>query len=145
MIEETRTENLETLENDCNSDVDENGCNFEKIRTRFRDSVKDGPLYICVSCTKIFFKHSVQRVDRTKFKHRDVLQTCLTGYKSVDDKEWVCKTCVGAILLGQIPACSIANGLKFHELADELKLTRLEERLVAPRLTFMQIREMPRG
>lgn len=34
------TENLETLENDCNSVVDENGCNFEKIQNRFRDSVK---------------------------------------------------------------------------------------------------------
>lgn len=35
LIEETRTEHLETLENDCNSDVDENGCTFEKIRNRF--------------------------------------------------------------------------------------------------------------
>lgn len=40
LIEETSTENLETLENDCNSVVDENGCNFEKIQNRFRDSVK---------------------------------------------------------------------------------------------------------
>lgn len=97
------------------------------------------------SCTQTFFKHSVQCVDRTRFKHTDGLLTCLTGYKSVDDKEWVSRNCVGAILLGQIPACLIANGLKFPELPDELKLAQLEERLVAPRLTFMQIREMPRG
>lgn len=96
------------------------------------------------SCTQTFFKHSVQRVDRTRFKHTVGLLTCLTGYKSVDDKEWVSRNCVGAILLGQIPACLIANGLKFPELPDELKLAQLEERLVAPRLTFMQIREMPR-
>lgn len=123
--------------------LDKNDCNLDKIRNKFHN--KNGPLYICSSCTQNYFKHSAQRVDRTKFKHRDVLQTCLTGYKSVDDKEWVCKTCVGATTLGRIPACSVANGLKFPEPPDELKLTQLEERLVAPRLPFMQIREMPRG
>lgn len=47
--------------------------------------------------------------------------------------------------LGKNPACSVANGLKFSETPDEMKLTQLEERLVAPRLKFMQIREMPHG
>ena len=42
------------------------------IRNTFHDSIKDGPLYLCSSCTKMFFKHFVQRVDRTKFKHKDV-------------------------------------------------------------------------
>ena len=37
------------------------------IRNNFHDSIKDGPLYICSSCTQTFFKHFVQRVDRTKF------------------------------------------------------------------------------
>lgn len=55
------------------------------------------------------------------------------------------RLCVGAPASGKISACSVANGLKFPEIPDELKLTQLEERLVAPRLTFMQIREMPRG
>ena len=72
------------------------------IRNTFYDSIKDGPLYICSSCTKMFFKHFVQRVDGTKFKHKDVKFACLTGYKSVDDKEWVCKTCVGALLSVQL-------------------------------------------
>lgn len=137
-------ENLKTLLN-LRIHFDHTGCDPNTIRNSFHDSIKDGPLYICSSCTQTFFKHSVQRVDRTKFKHRDVLLACLTGYKSVDDKEWVCRTCVGALASGKIPACSVANGLKFPEIPDELKLTQLEERLVAPRLTFMQIREMPRG
>ena len=45
-----------------------------------------------------------QKVDRTKFKHKDVLFACLTDYKSVDDKEWVCKSCGGALASGKIPA-----------------------------------------
>ena len=44
-------------------------------------------------------------------------QGCLTGYKSVDDKEWVCKSCVGALLSWKIPACSAANGFKFQEIS----------------------------
>lgn len=124
---------------------DDQVCNPNAIRNSFYDSIKDGPLYICSSCTQTYFKDSVQRVDRTKFKHKDLMLACLTGYKSVGNKEWVCKTCVGALASGKIPACSLANGLKFPEIPDELKLTQLEERFVAPRLTFMQIREMPRG
>lgn len=124
---------------------DDQVCNPNAIRNSFHDSIKDGPLYICSSCTQTYFKHSVQRVDRTQFKHKDLMLACLTGYKSVGNKEWVCKTCVGALASGKIPACSLANGLKFPEIPDEFKLTQLEERLVAPRLTFMQIREMPRG
>ena len=34
------------------------------------------------------------------------------GYKSVDDKEWVCKACVGALLSWKIPAYSVVNGFK---------------------------------
>ena len=36
------------------------------------------------------------------------------------------------------------NGLMFPSRPKELELTNLEERLVSPRLAFMQLREMPR-
>ena len=63
-----------------------------------------------------------QRVDRTKFK----LFACPTDYKSVDDKEWVCKTCGGALASGKITGMLVANGLKFPEIPDELKLIQFE-------------------
>lgn len=37
------------------------------------------------------------------------------------------------------------NGLKFPVKPSELDLTQLEERLCAPRIPFMQLREKPRG
>ena len=58
----------------------------------------------------IFVRHVYRRSLNT-------LWACLTGYTSVDDKEWVCKTCVGALLSGKIPACSVANGFKFPEIS----------------------------
>ena len=63
------------------------------------------------------FKHFVQGVDGTHFDYKDVKFACLTCYKSVDDKEWVCKTCVGALLSRNILACSAANGFKFQEIS----------------------------
>ena len=35
--------------------------------------------------------------------------------------------------------------MKFPAIPEELKLTHLEERLISPRLAFMQLRELPRG
>lgn len=45
----------------------------------------------------------------------------------------------------KIPTCSLANDLIFSPIAEELKLTHLEERFISPRLAFMQLKELPRG
>lgn len=39
----------------------------------------------------------------------------------------------------------LANDMKFPPIPEELKLTHLEERLISPRLGFMQLKELPRG
>lgn len=44
-----------------------------------------------------------------------------------------------------MPPCAEANLVSFPPLVPELKLSNLEERLVAPRIPFMQLRELPRG
>ncbi|KAL9956871.1 hypothetical protein ACROYT_G038421 [Oculina patagonica] len=46
---------------------------------------------------------------------------------------------------GKLPTCSKANGMGFPDKPEVLDLTSLEERLVSPRIPFMQIRELPRG
>lgn len=45
----------------------------------------------------------------------------------------------------KIPPCSSMHGLKFPVKPSELDLTQLEERLCAPRIPFMQLREKPKG
>ena len=45
----------------------------------------------------------------------------------------------------EIPKLSVANGMKWPNKPPELNLHQLEERLIALRITFMQIRELPRG
>ena len=47
--------------------------------------------------------------------------------------------------MGKMPRWSIANHGGFHEKPHQLDLCNLEERLICPRIPFMQIRELPRG
>lgn len=121
---------------------------IEKLLKKFKSKVSQGPEYVCSSCSQTFFKHSVVNIDAINVSDANpdnFIHKCLTGIKSVNNYEWVCVTCLQSIKLKKIPACSHANNLKFPLKPPELDLTPLEERLVAPRLPFMQIREMPRG
>lgn len=63
----------------------------------------------------------------------------------MDNKEWICKTCLFGVLQDRIPTCLLADHMKIPSIPEELKLTHLEERLILPRLAFMQLKELPRG
>lgn len=117
----------------------------DRIVNTFNKHTSDGPRYVCACCTQLFFKHSVASVDRSKFTNTAIANKCVLDIKSVGNNRWICRTCSVAIRNGKVPACFIHNGLEFPEKPAELNLTQLEERLVAARLPFMQIREMPRG
>ena len=67
-----------------------------------------------------------------------------TKFMYVNDEEWICYTCMGAIRVGKVPKLSVANGMKWPVKPPELDLHQLEERLTALRIPFMQIRELPR-
>ena len=48
--------------------------------------------------------------------------------------------------VGKVPSCAKANKMTFPERPEVLKnLTPLEERLISPRIPFMQVRELPSG
>ena len=69
----------------------------------------------------------------------------LTGFKSVNDTEWICITCDTNLKKRKLPGCSKANKMGFPYKTVVLNLTSLEERLISPRIPFMQICELPRG
>ena len=52
---------------------------------------------------------------------------------------------MGALRDGKVPKLSVANGMKWPNRPSELDLHQLEQRLIALRIPFMQIRELPRG
>ena len=76
---------------------------------------------------------------------RTLLNKCITGYVSFANSEWICNTCLSNIKQGKIPKLSLINGMKFPEKIPELNLSNLEERLIALRIPFMQIRALNSG
>ena len=68
-----------------------------------------------------------------------------TEFTSVGNEEWICHTCLSALRDSKLPKLSVANGMKWPGKPPELNLHQLEERLIALRIPFMQIRELPRG
>jgi len=76
---------------------------------------------------------------------QNILTLCLTGVKSINDIEWICSTCHSNLKDGKLPSCAKANKMTFPDKPEVLNSTVLDERLISPRIPFMQIRELPTG
>ena len=113
----------------------------------FHKNIACGLEYVCSCCDQLCYKCIVVKCDANKYKtcSPDVVKSCLTGFKSVNGTEWICITCDSNLKKGKLPGCSKANKMGFPYKSDVLNLTSLEERLISPRIPFMQIRELPRG
>ena len=114
----------------------------------FHQNISVGPEYICTCCDQLWYKSSVTKCNASLYQpcSREILDSCLTGLKSIDDTEWICGTCHSNLKAGKLPTCAKANKMTFPKKPDVLKdLTPLEERLISPRIPFMQVRELPSG
>ena len=103
----------------------------------FHKSLSDGPVYCCSCCHQTWFRQSASEVnslsDTQKYKY-------LTKILSVDNKEWICTTCKRNVQSDKTPKLSVLNRMVWPPLPKELELHPLEERLIAQRIPFMQIR-----
>ena len=68
-------------------------------------------------------------------KQQILLETCLTNFKSVNNKEWLCLSCKCEIYAGMAPKLSTTNQVGFPK--------KLEEFLAAPLSAFMRIQSLP--
>ena len=114
------------------------------IVRKFHNTVSARPLYICTCCHQLWYKHSVSPADRLRLVNPEITKY-LQSVRSVDDIEWICKTCNNHLKKGKVPPCAIANGMKFPEKPLFFDLNELECRLIAPRLAFQKIFQAPRG
>ena len=121
---------------------------MSEVIQSFHDKITHGPEYICNCCDQLWYRSSVSKCNSSNYSckcSQSLLEECITGTKSVDDTEWICSTCHSNLTEGKLPACSKANKMQFPKKTECLNLTPLEERLISPRIPFMQIRELPRG
>ena len=120
------------------------GSTVEKCIELFHSSTSTGPIYVCSCCHQTWFSESMTQVERLT-SNLSFQPGILTGMKSVQDKEWICRTCLSNIKKNKVPKLSVLNGMKWPNKPAQLNLHPLEERLISLRIPFMQIRELPKG
>jgi rubrerythrin len=122
----------------------------EAIKT-FLEKIKKGPVYVCTVCHRLMYKESVCLLHKDKYvKASAEVLACVFNkkfeYISVDHKMWVCRNCDKALLRGNIPLQSKANGFSLPEVPPELSsLNMLERRLISLRIPFMKMVALPVG
>ena len=113
--------------------------------TKFHEIISVGPVYTCCVCYQTWFKHSVSLMSEHQVQ---IVQTILDEKIALHEgktERWICRTCKTSINKCKVPKLSVANKCGFPESRPELNLHPLEERLIALRIPFMQIKELPRG
>ena len=111
-------------ERNCGKDLDQSIKTFHKM-------IQDGCIFPCSVCQQTNFPEQVIPVTNLHpGAHQVLLIECLTGYKSLDDIEYICLLCKNAIYRGQVPRLSIRNKCGFPQQPPELLLFPLEERSI---------------
>ena len=70
---------------------------------------------------------------------------CLLNKRSVENKEWLCNTCMKYLKKKKVPPLAAVNGMQFPVKQECFDLNELEWRLLAPRLAFQKLMQAPRG
>ena len=142
-----RNDFQETKEQTCHSRESVHILTMSELIETFHRNIKCGPEYICTSCDQLWYRSSVTKCNPNLYKicPQNILKLCLTGIKSINNTEWICSTCHSNLKDGKLPSCAKANKMIFPDKPEILNLSVLEERLISPRIPFMQIRELPTG
>ena len=117
---------------------------IEECIKELHSSIAVEPLYVRTCCHHTWFRKCVSMLKNTHIPVQSKRLYCIK-FTSVNDEEWVCHTCLNALRDSKIPKLSVANGMKWPNKPPELNLHQLEKRLIALRIPFMQIRELPCG
>ena len=97
------------------AETTKNKCNAISMINISHKNIAHVPEYVCTCCNQLWYKSSVVKCDVNKYKvcSPEVVESCLTGFKSVDDTEWICMTCDSNLKKGKLPSCSKANKISF--------------------------------
>ena len=129
----------------------------KKIRTQndrlsyFNEDIADGPGFVCFSCNRALFKKGVKLMkDEDIPKLVGNLDKKSLKTLGLDSEEnltnpYLCHNCHNWIRKGRVPCIHISNGLALDEIPEDLKLTNLEQQLIAKNLIFLKVKKLPRS
>lgn len=121
---------------------------IEEAAAEFQSEIKQTPVYVCTSCHRLLRRKTVREMNYSNYNNQPVAQKIVLNKKyrktHRDGKVYICITCHNALKRNKIPIQSQANGLELSEIPPELQdLNEIEQRLIAQRILFMQLKELP--
>ena len=78
-------------------------CELAALIAKFHDIVSQQPSYVCTCCDQLWYRHSVISASAIK-----------ENKKSIDNVEWLCKTCNKHLKANNVPACAAIKGCNFQ-------------------------------
>ena len=115
----------------------------DRLYLDYQKSIEEGPCEVCSCCEGLWFRRSMKKVNIEKDNVIIILDKM---FKDCEIVNHFCSTCAADINKGRVPRLFIGNGLRLPQIPNELEqLSELEERLISPRLPFMQIRPLGVG
>ena len=115
-----------------------------KSVTGFKNIIKKGPYYVCVVCNRNLYQTSVLLFREDKYEvSGHIFQSRVF---SINNKEYICKTCDSKLLRNKIPSQAVCNDLKVVKMPERFfNIRKLEKVLISKRLLFKKIAIMPKG
>ena len=120
----------------------------------FKNAIKFGAIFICSCCNQRLFQNAVtvitenfrQSIEAKKMGLYNLaveeIEQSINGKKA----SYLCHTCKGALQRGKLPSMSVGNGLMLRKLCDpELKLSEIENSLIAQNIIFQKIFLLPKS
>ena len=123
---------------------------------KFQESVRYGPIFTCTVCEQEMFRHSV--IVLTKEIEETLKQKCSEMCKLVlqvkhkhkvfvngESNVYMCGTCKKHLTKGNLPAMAAENGLNVLPIPEDLNLSEIENNLIAKRIMFQKIYQLPKS
>ena len=127
---------------------------------KFRRAVMLGDIFVCSSCERELFESNVDTIDglkeKVEKKKPGLFRKCIPRLKpqakltlTIDGKKtehhYICKACKDHMLKGKMPPMCAENGLRKTPIVDEeMKLTELERNMIARRVLFQKMVQLPK-
>ena len=124
---------------------------MKELITAYHKKVEEGPIYVCTCCIQLMYTNAVMMTDKVTIKSQnkeifeELIDKCLTDTKSVDGKEWICRTCLNYLKKSKMPPSAKANKMDFPDQGPLKELNPLESTLLSPVVPFMKIHQAPSG
>ena len=121
---------------------------------KFKRRIRYGPIFVCSCCHQKLFENQVHVLSD---ELRKIIDEGNPGIREelIDEEilveigrekfAYLCKSCIGYLKKGKIPKLCVKNGLHVDKIDNNLRLTELENNLIARNIVFQKIHKMPKS